>query len=76
VLPAGIQFISRIVPHTYALEGLRLIMMTGCGMENSVVRNNLFVMLGFAVFAMLLGVFALEKALEGAHSANGVGMVV
>jgi len=76
VLPVGIQFISRIVPHTYALEGLRLIMMAGDGLENSVVRNDLFVMLGFAALAMLLGVFTLEKALEGAHSANGVGMVV
>ena len=76
VLPVGIQFISRIVPHTYALEGLRLIMMAGCGLENSVVRNNLLVMLGFAAFSMLLGVFTLEKALKGAHNGNGVGMVV
>ncbi|MCL2322537.1 MAG: ABC transporter permease [Oscillospiraceae bacterium] len=76
ILPIGIRFVSRIVPHTYALEGLRLIMMEGYGLGNSIVRNDLFVMLGFAVFSMLLGIIALRRALDRACKGNGVGMVV
>lgn len=76
ILPVGIQFISRIIPHTYALEGLRLIMMEGRGLENAVVRNNMIVILCFAVGSMSLGIFALNKALKKAHKGNGVGMVV
>ena len=45
------------------IEELFHAMKTGCGLENSAVRNDLFVMLGFAAAAMLLGVFALEKSL-------------
>jgi len=76
ILPAGIQFISRIIPHTYALEGLRLVMMEGRGLENVTVRNDMIVMICFAVCAMALGIFVLGKALDKAHRGNGVGMVV
>lgn len=76
ILPAGIQFISRLVPHTYAMEGLRLVMLNGQGFENVVVRNNLLIMLSFAVLSMSVGVVMLHRALEKAHSGNGVGMVV
>lgn len=76
ILPAGIQFISRMIPHTYAMEGLRLVMLNGQGLENPVVRNNLLVMLGFAALSILIGIGLLHKALERAHSGNGVGMVV
>ena len=76
VLPHGLQIVSRFIPHTYALEGLRLIMQNGYGLENSVVRNNMFIMLGFAAGAMALGIFMLHKALEKAYKNNGIGMVV
>lgn len=76
ILPIGIQFISRLIPHTYAMEGLRLVMLSGQGFENTVVRNNLLVILGFAVLSMLAGVATLHRALDKAHNGNGVGIVV
>ena len=76
ILPAGIRFVSRILPHTYALQGLRLIMMEGHGLEDAVVRNNLAVIFCFAAGSMALGVLALNKTLKRAHQGNGVGMVV
>jgi ABC-2 type transport system permease protein len=76
VLPAGLHFISRLIPHTYAMEGLRLVMLSGQGMENPIVRNNLTIMLVFATVSMLSGVFAFDKALEKAYRGNGVGMVI
>lgn len=76
ILPIGIQFISRLVPHTYSMEGLRLVMLNGQGFENATVRNDFFIMLGFAVLSMLIGIGLLRRALHRAHSGNGVGMVV
>ena len=76
VLPAGLAFVSRLIPHTYAMEGLRLVMLSGQGPENPIVRNNLLIMLGFAVISVLLGIIAFDRALSKAYQGNGVGMVV
>jgi ABC-2 type transport system permease protein len=76
ILPVGIQFISRIVPHTYALEGLRQILMEGQGLENILVRNDLLVIIAFAVISMLLGIYLLGRSLVRAQRGNGVGMIV
>jgi hypothetical protein len=58
------------------MEGLRLVMLSGQGIENPIVRHNLFVIFCFAALSMLLGVFCFGKALEKAYRGNGVGMVV
>jgi len=76
VLPAGLVFISRLIPHTYAMEGLRLVMLSGQGLENPIVRNNLLIIFFAAVVSMMLGVILFDKALERAYRGNGVGMVV
>ena len=76
VLPAGLAFISRLIPHTYAMEGLRLVMLSGQGIENPIVAHNNIVMSAFAAMSMLLGVIAFDKALSKAYRGNGVGMVV
>ena len=76
VLPASIHFISRLIPHTYALEGIRLVMLSGYGFENSIVLNNTLIMLGFAIISMILGIYSLQNALDKAYKGNGVGMVV
>ncbi len=76
VLPRGIQFVSRLIPHTYAMEGLRLVMLNGRTLGNDVVRNDLLVLFGFATISMVLGIFTLNRALNRAAKGNGVGMVV
>jgi len=76
ILPAGLSFVSRIVPHTYALEGLRLVMMGGRGLGDPTVRNDLLVLVAFAFASMALGVWSLNRALAKAHQGNGVGMIV
>ena len=76
VLPAGLAFVSRLIPHTYAMEGLRLVMLGGQGLENPIVRNNLLIIFCTAVVSMLLGVITFGKALKRAYRGNGVGMIV
>jgi ABC-2 type transport system permease protein len=75
VLPAALQIVSRFIPHTYALEGLRLVMLNGFGLENIVVRSNMFIMLIFSVCSMALGIFMLSSALNRAYRGNGIGIV-
>ena len=76
VLPLGIQFVSRLIPHTYAMEGLRLVMLNGRSLENAVVRNDLLVLFSFAAISMALGIFTLNRALNRAAKGNGIGMIV
>ena len=76
VLPAGLVFISRFIPHTYAMEGLRIVMLNGQGLENATVRIDLIVMVCFAVFSMAIGINIFNRALVRAYRGNGVGMVV
>ena len=76
ILPPGIRFISRMVPHTYALEGLRQILMEGQGFGNAAVRNDLLVIVAFAAISMLSGAVLLGRSLERAQRGNGVGMIV
>ena len=76
VLPAGLAFVSRLIPHTYAMEGLRLVMLSGQGLENPIVRNNLIIIFCVAAVSMILGIIAFDKSLEKACRGNGVGIVV
>jgi len=76
ILPVGLQVISRIVPHTYALEGLRLILMQGDGLANPTIRGYLIILFCFATGSIGLGILALNRALTKASLGNGVGMIV
>ena len=76
ILPEHLHIVSRFIHHTYALEGLRLIMLNGAGLENAAVRNNMIIMICFAAGSMFAGIFSLGRALEKAYRGNGVGMVV
>ncbi len=76
ILPIGIRFISRIIPHTYAMEGIRLVMLEGHGFENSIVQKDMLIMIFFALGSMTLGVYLLNHAIVRASKGNGVGIVV
>ncbi len=76
VLPASIGFVSYFVPHTYALQGIRLVLIGGNGFDNAMVRNDLFMMLLFCAFSLFTGIFVLNSAIAKAERTNGVGMVI
>ena len=76
ILPAGLAVVSRAIPHTYAMEGLRLILMTGQGLANATVRTDLIVLTAFAAVTLTGGILAINRALARAHAGNGGGMVV
>ena len=76
VIPSSVGFVSYLLPHTYALRGIRQIMLNGNTLLDPVVYTNTLIMLGFAVVLLLLGIRMLNKSLIKAQNENGVGMIV
>lgn len=76
VLPAAILFVSKLLPHTYALQGIRLIMINGYGFANGTVKHNFIILLLFCITTVTIGIISLNRALQKAERNNGVGMVV
>lgn len=76
VIPASIRFVSYFVPHTYALKGIRLIMMNGYNLTNPSILPYTFIMIGFCAVSVILGITLLNRALIKAQNENGIGMVV
>jgi hypothetical protein len=65
-----------VIPHTYALQGIRRVMINGMGFSDSATRSAFLVLLLFCVVFVSLGIVLLNKALLKAESTNGVGIVV
>ncbi|HEY5560550.1 MAG TPA: ABC transporter permease [Clostridiaceae bacterium] len=76
VIPISIRFISYFIPHTYALQGIRLIMMNGYTLSNPNILRYTCIMMIFCVVTVFLGIILLNRALIKAQRGNGVGMVV
>lgn len=76
ILPVGIRFVSKLVPHTYAMQGIRLVMLEGVGFENAVILQDFGMLALFCTICMGGGVFWLNRAIRNAERTNGVGMVV
>ena len=55
-LPDALQVIARMLPLTYAVDGLRNVMIRGYGLDNPSVQLDLIVLAGFAaLFVVLAG---------------------
>lgn len=76
VIPVSVRFVSYFVPHTYALQGIRLIMMNGYTLSNPEILRCTLIMTAFCIVSVLLGIIKLNRALIKAQRGNGVGMVV
>jgi len=53
-LPDVLQAIAHVLPLTYAVEGLREVMLKGSDLTSSVVQTDLAVLLGIALFFVVL----------------------
>ena len=71
-----IRPVTWAIPHTYALQGIRRVMINGMGFSDSATRSAFLVLLLFCVVFVSLGIVLLNKALLKAESTNGVGIVV
>lgn len=76
VLPVGIQFVSAFLPHTYAMNAIRLVMLGGNGFEHSLVARGVLVLALFCAVFVAGGVWWLSRAMSIAERGNGIGAIV
>jgi ABC-2 type transport system permease protein len=76
ILPAALQGVSWFIPHTYALDGIRRVMMNGSGFDDPATRQSFLILLLFSVFWLVVGSLLLTRAINRAEQTNGVGMIV
>lgn len=64
VLPQWLEPVSRILPLTYALDSIRLVVLQGYSISQ--VRNDIFVLLGFVIVLTPLSLLVFRAALKRA----------
>jgi ABC-2 type transport system permease protein len=60
-LPEVLEAIARMMPLTYGLEGLREVLVKGAGLESSVLRFDIAVLLGITVVLMVLATRTIRR---------------
>jgi ABC-2 type transport system permease protein len=60
-LPDVLQAIARVLPMTYAVEGLREVMLKGADLSSSVVQLDLLVLAGIALFFVVLASATIKR---------------
>jgi ABC-2 type transport system permease protein len=63
VMPDAMQSVARLIPHSWALQGLQELVRTGGGL--STVLPNVAVLAGFAVALLALAAWRFRKAITG-----------
>jgi ABC-2 type transport system permease protein len=76
VVPSSVRWVTWMIPHTYALRGIRQVMINGAGFGNSNTALMFGVLVAFCAISLALGVWMMNRALDGAERGNGVGIVV
>jgi len=76
ILPTSVRWITWAVPHTYALRGIRQVMINGANFSNANTALMFAILLAFCVASLALGVWMMNRALIRAERGNGVGIVV
>jgi ABC-2 type transport system permease protein len=76
VLPASIRWLTWSLPHTYALRGIRRVMIAGAGFEQPETLQMFLILLGFCAISLAAGVTLMNRGLRKAEQGNGVGIVV
>jgi ABC-2 type transport system permease protein len=76
IVPSSVRWITWMIPHTYALRGIREVMINGAGFGNADTSLMYGVLTVFCALSLILGIWMMNRAMSGAERANGVGIVV
>ena len=74
IIPASVRWVAGCIPHTYALRGIRLVMINGAGFGEADTLRSFLVLLAFCAASLLVGIWLFDKALSKAERTNGVGI--
>ena len=76
ILPLSVRWITWAIPHTYALRGIRQVMINGARLGDADTALMFATLLAFCVASLIMGIWMMNRALDKAERGNGVGMVV
>jgi len=62
--PGWLQVVSNVLPLTYAVEGLKAVMLEGRGLESTTVLVDVAVLAGFAVLALIAASATLRRTVD------------
>ena len=74
ILPPSVHWIAGLIPHTYALRGIRLVMINGSGFGSADTRQAFLILLGFCAVSLAAGIGLFNRALAKAERTNGIGI--
>jgi ABC-2 type transport system permease protein len=75
ILPDWLRPLGLIVPHTYALGAIRLVLLDGRGLGDAEVRSDALALLVYATLAIALGVILLRRGIAQAERQGGLSVV-
>jgi ABC-2 type transport system permease protein len=76
VLPGWLQWLSGVLPQTYGLAAVRLIVLTGAGWQSAALWANLAPLALATLLTLVFGYGMLTWALRRAERGGGIGVVV
>jgi len=75
IIPLWLRPLGYLVPHTYALGAIRLILLKGRGLDDAEVAGDLVLLGLYAVLALTLGVLLLRHGVRRAERTGGLSVV-
>jgi ABC-2 type transport system permease protein len=75
VLPVWVAAFGYFVPHTYALRSIRLVLISGEGLGNVRVAQDLAVLSFLSVTALALGITLFHRGLQRAERVGGLSVI-
>lgn len=75
ILPPAWHAVSWFIPHTYALDGIRRVMINGAGFGDPATLRSFLILLLFCSLWLAGGSLLLARAIDQAEQSNGVGIV-
>jgi ABC-2 type transport system permease protein len=75
IIPFWLRPLGRLVPHTYALRSIRLVLIQGNGWHDPRVVHDMLVLICYAVAAIAVGIWMLRRGIRKAERVGGMSVV-
>lgn len=75
IIPVWLRPLGYLVPHTYALRAIRLVLLDGRGLSDDQVARDLIVLTLYALGALVAGIWLLRRGIQRAEQVGGLSVV-
>jgi ABC-2 type transport system permease protein len=75
IIPVWMRPLGWLVPHTYALRSIRLVLIDGHGLDDPRIVIDMLILVCYAIAAITLGVWMLRRGIRKAERVGGMSVV-